>query len=138
MTEVLLPFVDLYKRGDFLEMCRLTTKDKKNNIIYRPMNFRDLEAVRQLVLDATGLEITYSYDDLVFPDSTVFIIQFDDENLNNLFCHFQEDFLPEARQNVLLALQKEGAKRECTVEMKGTFELKENGDNMDIAFYPLA
>ena len=55
----------------------------------RIMNFRDLETVRQIILFSTGLEVTYAYDDLVFPDNTVFIIQFDDVDLNNLYIHFQ-------------------------------------------------
>lgn len=98
------------------------------------MSFRDLEKVRQIVLDATGLEISYAYDDLVFPENTVFIMQFDDADLNNLFVSFQEDCEDQARDNIILALQKECEKRDYGLTYNGTFLLDLKGENMDIIF----
>lgn len=100
------------------------------------MNYRDLEEVRQIILASTGLEVTYAYDDLVFPDNTVFIIQFDDVDVNNVFCHFQEDCEVSARENVLRELAKECEKRSCTVTYSGTFVLDLKGEDMDIKFTP--
>ena len=34
------------------------------------MQYRDLEKVRTIIQEATGLEVAYAYDDLVFPDHT--------------------------------------------------------------------
>jgi len=31
------------------------------------MKFRNLETVRYIIKEATGLDLTYAYDDLVFP-----------------------------------------------------------------------
>jgi len=98
------------------------------------MNYRDLETVRQIILFATGLEVTYAYDDLVFPDNTIFLIQFDDVDLNNLYIHFQEDCEEQARQNVIKEIQKECEKRGCRVTYKGEFTLEPSGDDMDIKF----
>lgn len=102
------------------------------------MKFRDLETVRQIVLDATGLEISYAYDDLVFPENTVFIMQFDDANLDNVFVHFQEDCEVQARQNVIDALTKSCEKEKCSLTYKGTFVLDAQGENMNINFTPIA
>ncbi len=101
------------------------------------MKYRDIEVVRQIISDATGLDMSYYYEDLVFPEETVFIIQFDDNNNDNLFCHFQKDFEPQARKNVYEALKEECDKIKISLEVKGLFELKENGENLDIAFLPL-
>ena len=98
------------------------------------MNFRDLEKVRQIVLSATGLEISYAYDDLVFPENTIFLMQFDDTDLNNLFVSFQEDCEVQARENIILALQKECEKHDCRLSYNGTFVLDLKGENMDIIF----
>ena len=102
------------------------------------MKYRDLEAVRQLILEATGLDVSYYYEDLVFPEETVFIIQFDDHNLNNLFCHFQKDLKNQARENVYKALAEVCQKQNISLEMKGLFELKEKDEKIDLVFLPLA
>lgn len=101
------------------------------------MNYRDLETVRQIILDATGLEVSYAYDDLVFPEQTIFMIQFDDKDVNHLYCYFQEDCKEQARKNVIEALEKECTKKECSLTYNGTFELDLKGENMDIKFKPL-
>lgn len=90
------------------------------------MNYRDLEAVRQILLDATGLEVAYAYDDLVFPEETVFIIKYDDKNVNNLFCYFHQDFELEARGNVMDVLMEKAGERKVTITYAGDYILKEN------------
>ena len=100
------------------------------------MKFRDLETVRKIVLDATGLDITYAYDDLVFPEETVFIMQFDDKNTDNIFVHFHEDCEVPARNNVIKVLTKSCEEYKCSLTYKGTFVLDEKGENMNINFTP--
>ncbi len=98
------------------------------------MNYRDLEAVRQIVNNATGLEITYAYDDLVFPDNGVFIIQFDESNKDNLFCYFQEECNPTDRKNIFASLANETSKKKATIELKGGYILEQQGENIQIKF----
>lgn len=98
------------------------------------MNYRDLETVRQIILFSTGLEVSYAYDDLVFPENTVFIIQFDDIDLNNLYIYFHEDCEEQGRENIIAAVEKECAKRGCRLCYKGKFALELKGENMDIKF----
>lgn len=101
------------------------------------MNYRDLEEVRQIILEGVGLEVSYAYDDLVFPENTVFLIQFDDVNTDNLFCHFHQDLEESARVNILKELSEECAKRKCTIAAKGSFVLVEKEGGVDIEFSEL-
>lgn len=98
------------------------------------MNYRDLEAVRQIVSNATGLDITYAYDDLVFPDNGVFIVQFDEENNDNLFCYFQKQCNPSDRENIFASLTNECVQKKCSIELKGAYVLEQDGDNIQIKF----
>ena len=98
------------------------------------MNYRDLESVRQIVAAATNLDISYAYEDLVFPENTAFIIQFDDNNLNNLFCYFHEDCDTESRKTLLINLEKECLRKKCNLEMKGNFILEQKNDKVQIQF----
>jgi len=52
------------------------------------MKFRNLEAVRYIIKEATGLEITYAYEDLVFPEHMAFLIQFNDKSDKICFATF--------------------------------------------------
>ena len=98
------------------------------------MNYRDLEAVRQIVDQATGLELTYAYEDLVFPDNGVFIIQFDDKNNDNLFCHFQKGCNPKDRRNIFANLANECGKKKCLIVDKGDYTLEQQDENIQIKF----
>lgn len=55
--------------------------------------FRPLGVVRDIV-QATGLDISYAYDDLVFSDHSVFILRFDDEKPKRLHLHFNSECEP--------------------------------------------
>lgn len=98
------------------------------------MNHRDLEAVRQIVNEATGLEISYAYEDLVFPEHGAFIIQFDEESNDKLHCHFHEDCTPKDAKNIYANLKNESAKRKCEVEHGKAFNFEQVGDNIQIRF----
>ncbi|QIA09380.1 hypothetical protein [Draconibacterium halophilum] len=98
------------------------------------MNYRDLEAVRQIVDNATGLEITYAYEDLVFPDNGAFIIQFDESNTDNLFCYFQEGCNPKDQKNIFASLVNETTKMKATMELKGAYTLEQQDENIQIKF----
>jgi hypothetical protein len=39
---------------------------------------RDLEKIRFIINEATGLDLAYAYDDLVFSEHGVFIVQFEE------------------------------------------------------------
>lgn len=98
------------------------------------MELRNLEMVRVIIKDATGLDVSYAYDDLVFPDHTAFIIQFDDSNASNFFCHFQEECGLADRKLVMDSLDSIGKKKKCTILQKGSFRLEQKGAEVKIHF----
>jgi hypothetical protein len=98
------------------------------------MEVRNLEKVRSIIKDATGLDVSYAYDDLVFPDHTAFIVQFDDENAKNYFCYFQEECKTEERNKILDSLATACSKEKCCITSKGSFRLEQKGDEVDIIF----
>ena len=98
------------------------------------MNYRDLEAVRQIVNNATGLEITYAYEDLVFSEHGAFIIQFDEGNNNNLYCYFHQDCTPSDQENIFDSLTNECLKKKCSIEKKNSFTLEQKDENVQIKF----
>lgn len=98
------------------------------------MNYRDLEAVRQIVVDATGLDIMYAYEDLVFPEHGAFMIQFDDKKNNQLYCYFHVDCKPDDEKNILACLSNESTKKKCSIDKKGKFTLLQQGENIKVQF----
>ena len=98
------------------------------------MIFRDLEKVRVMLKEATELDIAYAYDDLVFPDNTAFIIQYAEQSDTVFYSYFHEDCLPEAKTEILENLVQSFKKHGCTMEFKGSFNLNQKGEEVEIAF----
>ncbi len=98
------------------------------------MKFRNLEKVRLIIKDATGLDLSYAYDDLVFPDNVAFLIRFDDDKENNLICHFREDCIPDERTHIENNLSMECKKNNCTIATGSDFNLKQKGEEVQILF----
>jgi len=96
------------------------------------MEYRNLEKVRAIIDAATGLEVAYAYEDLVFPDYTAFIIQFDDTKKNNFFCHFHEDC--DEKETLFESLYKACLEDKSTLELKEDFKLLEKDEEVEIQF----
>lgn len=99
------------------------------------MIYRDLEKVRVIIDQATGLEVSYAYEDLVFPDHTAFIIQFDDAKATNFFCYFHKDCNPADVKDLEDKLSSSCHKQKCTLSFKGSFELEQKGEEVNIHFF---
>jgi len=95
---------------------------------------RDLEKVRIIIKEATGLDVMYAYDDLVFPEHAVFLIQFDDQHLNNYLCYFNKDCTIAGKNQILENLKKVCMQKKCTLLSKGTFNMKQKGEELEIKF----
>jgi hypothetical protein len=52
--------------------------------------FRPLGEVRDIV-QTTGLDISYAYDDLLFSDNSVFILRFDNDVDKKMYLYFNSD-----------------------------------------------
>lgn len=98
------------------------------------MVFRDLEMVRSAIKEATDLDITYAYDDLVFPEHVAFLIQYAPESDKKLFCYFHVDCFPESKIEILSELTSSFKKRGCELFPKGSFSLAQKGEEFEIRF----
>ena len=98
------------------------------------MEYKDLELVRSIIKDATDLDIIYTYNDLVFPEHSKFIIQFDNENENNYFCYFRDNCSTYEQENILSNLIIASHQRNCTLVSDGVFELNQIGEEVEIQF----
>jgi len=98
--------------------------------------FFDLEKVKFIVKDACQLDISYAYQDLVFSEHGLFIIQFDADDSNHLSCWFNAECSEKYRVALMDSLQMTGKLNKIYVEYKGTFEMiqKENKEEIDIEF----
>lgn len=99
------------------------------------INFRNIDQVKFLVKDATGLDIMYAYDDLVFPEHGAFLIQFNEKDSNLLFCHFHEDCDKEEQQKILSSLKRTGALNSLIIQKGSSYKLSEkNKTEIEIKF----
>nr|WP_320015964.1 hypothetical protein [uncultured Desulfobacter sp.] len=99
------------------------------------MELRPLGIAKEIIQE-TGLDITYNYDDLIFIEHNPFIIQFDDENLKNLNLFFNVDCEQETAVKLEAQLNNAASQREFTLITKGKFEMKqkEGTEEIDIKF----
>lgn len=98
------------------------------------MKFFDLEKIRAIVKNATDLDISYAYDDLVFPDYSAFMIQFDRENAEKFTCYFHEDCLPEEEEKIFNNLEIEFSKDQSKLYQGGKFNMQQKGEEVEIHF----
>ncbi len=98
------------------------------------MIFRDLEMARALIKDATGLDVMYAYEDLVFPEHGAFIIRFDDSNSNNFMCYFHEECIENESKQIFDNLREICTANKCTIESKGSYRYKQKGENFEVHF----
>ena len=98
------------------------------------MSYRNLEAVRSIIKDATGLDVTYAYEDLVFPEHGAFMVQFDDKNHNNFFCYFHPDCNPRDKDEIYKQLTETSSRNKFSIENKGKFLLRQKGEDIEISF----
>ena len=95
---------------------------------------RDIDKIKYIIKDATNLEVAYAYDDLVFPEHTAFIVQFDDEDKSNYFLYFHEDCIGKDKVKLHAQLAGTAKVNKCTMVEKGTFTLEQVGEEIKIHF----
>jgi hypothetical protein len=105
---------------------------KQMSVIFRPLD----KAIE--IAESTGLGVSYAYEDLVFSDNSVFILQFDDTNKNNLLVHFNNDCEPTLVENLISVLTEKSKEKDFQLIRKGTFSLSEieGTEELQISFYP--
>lgn len=98
------------------------------------MMFRNIDKVKFLVNDATGLDIMYAYEDLVFPEHGAFIIRFDEKNENNFFCFFNNECPDNEQKKILDKLNVTCANNNCTINNSGKFSFTQKEQEVEINF----
>lgn len=94
----------------------------------------------KMMLEETGNDISYAYDDLIFVEHTAFLIQFDDEKPENLRLFFNTELNKSESDSIITKLTPAAKKRKFNLINSGSFTLKEKeeSEELDILFFPKA
>lgn len=98
------------------------------------MVVRHLEKIRVLIKDALGLDISYAYDDLVFPEHSDFVIRFDDADSNSFFFYSHEACNVTDADKLFSRLSSVCALNRCTLTRKGRFAFRQEGERLRVLF----
>jgi len=90
--------------------------------------FYELEKVRFIIKDGSGLDIAYAYEDLVFSEHGIFIFQFNSQSPDSFFCWFNQDCIEANRISILNSLNKSAALNRISLIYKGLFEMTQKED----------
>ena len=99
------------------------------------MSLRPLGKVRDIV-QSTGLDISYAYDDLVFSDHSVFILRFDNRVHEKLYLHFNTECNREEAEIFEISIVNSGKIGGIEIIKDKNFVLKqkEGKEEIDIEF----
>lgn len=92
------------------------------------VDFFNLEKVRFIIKDGSGLDIAYAYEDLVFSEHGIFILQVDAKRANTFFCWFNKDCIENERLSILQSLIKSAVLNKSEIIYKGKFEMIQKED----------
>jgi hypothetical protein len=99
--------------------------------------FRPLAEVK-MMLEETGNDVSYAYDDLVFVAHTAFLIQFDDTSPKNLKLFFNAEI--DELESIALEKQLGSAAKKRTFNLvnSGYFKMKqkEEAEELELVFFP--
>ncbi len=101
------------------------------------IKFRNLDMVRFLMQESTGLDVAYAYEDLVFSEHGLYIVRFDDNDDNQLFLYTNKEMLESKRKLFIKQLEDIAKLNKVKLSHKGTFEMsqKTGSEEIDIKFY---
>lgn len=99
--------------------------------------FRNLDKVRFIVQEATNLDVAYAFEDLVFGEHGIFIIRFNDEDENMLYCYFNKDCIPATKKLLQTQLTDVAFLNGCKMIYRGTFEMdqEEGASEFELKLY---
>jgi hypothetical protein len=92
------------------------------------IGFYNLEKIRFIIKDGSGLDIAYAYEDLVFSEHGIFIFQFDRKSSDSIFCWFNQDCIEADRISLLTSLIKTATLNKMNILYKGKFEMSQKED----------
>ncbi|MDD3322807.1 MAG: hypothetical protein PHS59_15320 [Paludibacter sp.] len=104
--------------------------------IHNDVEFYELEKVRFITKDACGLDIAYAYEDMVFSEQGIFIVQFLDKKSTQFACWFNADISEDDEIKMFDSLAKTASLNNASITYKGRFIMnqKEGKEEIDIQF----
>ena len=99
----------------------------------KDVKFYGLEKARFIIKDATGLDVAYAYEDLVFSEHGIFILQFDQRKKNSMICWFNNDCIETERHSLLKSLTTTAQLNGEKIVYKGKFEMVQKDDEEQIS-----
>ncbi len=99
----------------------------------------ELEKVKFIIKDATGLDIAYAYDDLVFAEHGLFLLQYLDNESTQFACWFNAEVYEKEEIKIFDSLVKTALLNKSTITYKGRFCMKEKvgSEEIEIEFVDL-
>jgi|GEM_PF-384627 len=100
--------------------------------------FYELEKVRFLMKDGCGLDIGYAYQDLVFSEHGLLILQFEGKTADSLFCWFNEDCIDADRHSLFKSLTNSAMLNKSKIMYRGKFAMnqRDGEEQIDLVFKP--
>ncbi len=101
------------------------------------MHFRPLGIAKDII-QAAGLRVSYTYNDLVFTEDNSVIFQFDDKNKKTLGFFINVTCDSSASDRIGKQLHDAAAEREYTIIQSGEFEMekKKGSEETEIRLLP--
>lgn len=101
------------------------------------ISYRSLTPIKE-VIEETGFNISYPYDDLIFIESNAFLIQYDDTEENAMFLYFNKELNDATSKDLEKKLMQSGKKKKISIVTQGKFSLaqKENSEEeLELKFF---
>lgn len=102
----------------------------------RDLQLYPLEKVRFILKDACALDVAYAFDDLVFAEHGLIIIQFGDKAGQQLNCWFNIEMIETEEIRLFDSLAKTASLNDTKLTYKGRFNMKQSdkSEKIDIEF----
>lgn len=92
----------------------------------------ELEKVRFIMKDACGIDISYAYDDLVFSEHGLFLIQFLDKVGTRFACWFNNEIYENEEIKMFDSLVKTASLNDAVITYNGRFQMKQKAGSKEI------
>jgi len=108
----------------------------KAKLKLKELKLYPLDKVRFILKDACMLDVAYAFDDLVFAEHGLFIIQFADKSGQQLNCWFNIEIIETEEIRLFDSLAKTASLNDTKLTYKGHFSLKQRNksEKIDIEF----
>lgn len=87
------------------------------------------------IINLCGLDISYYYDNIIFADHSLFILQFDNKKTEIINLYFNRDCELSVKIKLKDKLYEEASKKGINMMDEGTFYLTENSDSKEISIH---